>query len=87
MILGKLRGVFAKFQGSRNFYEFMNYFSKEKGVNRVYSSMNRVHVAGLRVHRVHLTVAIGYRIGGPDQIGEGLRPGSNLVHQFIDEQP
>jgi hypothetical protein len=32
-------------------------------------------------------MAIGYWIGGPDQIGEGVRPGSNLVRQFIDERP
>jgi hypothetical protein len=32
-------------------------------------------------------MAVDYRIGGPDQIGEGVRIGSNLVHRFTDEQP
>jgi hypothetical protein len=32
-------------------------------------------------------VVIDYRIGGPDKISEGVRPGSNLVHRFTDEQP
>jgi hypothetical protein len=32
-------------------------------------------------------MAIGYQIGGPDQIREGVRPGSNLTHWFIDEWP
>jgi hypothetical protein len=32
-------------------------------------------------------MAINYQIGGLDQIGEGVCPGSNLVCQFIDERP
>jgi hypothetical protein len=32
-------------------------------------------------------MVIDYRIGGPDKIGEGVRPGSNLVHRFTDERP
>jgi hypothetical protein len=28
---------------------------------------------------------INYRNGGPVQIGEGVRPGSNVVRQFTDE--
>jgi hypothetical protein len=30
-------------------------------------------------------MAIDYRNGGPVQIGEGVRPGSNLVRRFTDE--
>jgi hypothetical protein len=32
-------------------------------------------------------VGVGYRIDGLDQISEGVCPGSNLVHRFIDERP
>jgi hypothetical protein len=37
--------------------------------------------------RVHLIVNVGYQIDGPDQIGEGVRPASNIVCWFIDERP
>jgi hypothetical protein len=30
-------------------------------------------------------MGVGYRIDGLDQIGNGVRPGSNLVRQFIEE--
>jgi hypothetical protein len=32
-------------------------------------------------------MVVDYRIGGPDQMSGGVRPGSNLVRQFTDEQP
>jgi hypothetical protein len=32
-------------------------------------------------------MAVDYRIRGPDQIGEGVRPSSNLVRRFTDERP
>jgi hypothetical protein len=32
-------------------------------------------------------MVVDYRIGGPDQIGGGARPGSNLMRQFTDERP
>jgi hypothetical protein len=32
-------------------------------------------------------MVVDYRIGGPDQIGEGVHPGSNLVRRFTDEWP
>jgi hypothetical protein len=32
-------------------------------------------------------VGVGYWIDGPDYISEGVRPGSNVVHRFIDERP
>jgi hypothetical protein len=32
-------------------------------------------------------MAVDYWIGGPDQLGQGVRPGSNLVRQFTDEWP
>jgi hypothetical protein len=32
-------------------------------------------------------MVVNYRIGGPDQIGEGVCPGSNLMRQFTDERP
>jgi hypothetical protein len=32
-------------------------------------------------------MGVGYRIDGPDQISKGVRPGSNLTRQFIDERP
>jgi hypothetical protein len=32
-------------------------------------------------------MVINYRINGPGQIGEGVRPGSNLVCRFTDERP
>jgi hypothetical protein len=32
-------------------------------------------------------MVVDYRIGGPDQIGEGACPSANLVCRFTDERP
>jgi hypothetical protein len=32
-------------------------------------------------------MVVDYRIGGPDQIGEGVCPDSNLMRRFTDERP
>jgi hypothetical protein len=32
-------------------------------------------------------MVVDYWIGGPDQIGKGVCPGSNLVRWFTDERP
>jgi hypothetical protein len=38
-----VHGVFAKFRGSGELPELLNYFSIEKSVNRVYGTVDRVH--------------------------------------------
>jgi hypothetical protein len=49
----KVQGVFAKFQGSDYFLEFLIYFPKQKPVEYVYGAMEWVHGHDARVYDFH----------------------------------
>jgi hypothetical protein len=45
-IFKKVQGFFCKITRAGKFLELMDYFSKGKGVNRVYAAVNQVHGPG-----------------------------------------
>jgi hypothetical protein len=48
--------------------ELMNYFSKGKGVNRVYAAVNQVHGPGSHGPLASLNEAVGCWMDGSDSI-------------------